>query len=224
MVGKDEMHVFCFFKTPLLKQEFQTYFQKALPFLTFSCLETRSFPPSFLFLEEPTLQELKLYRSYPGICLWKKAIPLPQEDTYPSFVFFQKPLYLPDLLTVFLEKFHALKISSEASDSHALKIGPFLFKKSERSLQHFSSKRSLSLTEKETDILDFLSSRPQGYASRTELLTNIWHLRDNISTRTLESHIYTLRKKIEENPTFPCYLLTEPGGYRLNYESTVTLS
>jgi DNA-binding response OmpR family regulator len=36
-----------------------------------------------------------------------------------------------------------------------------------------------------------------------------------VTTHTIESHIYRLRQKIEQNGAAPAILVTEAGGYKL---------
>jgi DNA-binding response OmpR family regulator len=50
---------------------------------------------------------------------------------------------------------------------------------------------------------------------RRELLTEVWGYNPAVTTHTLETHIYRLRRKIEVNPAKACLLVTEAGGYRL---------
>lgn len=72
----------------------------------------------------------------------------------------------------------------------------------------------IRLTEKEQEILLYLHAHG-GVVDRHALLEEIWGYGANIETHTLETHIYRLRQKIEQNPSEPHYLITHENGYRL---------
>lgn len=76
------------------------------------------------------------------------------------------------------------------------------------------NKKEIRLTEKEVALLECLFLRGGAVVSRQELLEYIWGYGDNIETHTLETHIYRLRQKIEDDPSDPKILLTEENGYR----------
>ena len=73
----------------------------------------------------------------------------------------------------------------------------------------------IRLTEKETDILQFLYQNSDKVVQRDTLLHEVWGYNNKVTTHTLETHIYRLRQKIERNPSVAELLLTEGGGYRL---------
>ncbi len=61
-------------------------------------------------------------------------------------------------------------------------------------------------------IRDSAGAKP---VSREELLTEVWGYNAQVTTHTLETHIYRLRQKIEPNPATAAILVTEGGGYKL---------
>jgi hypothetical protein len=74
---------------------------------------------------------------------------------------------------------------------------------------------AVRLTEKERDILCYLYQKENNEAQRDELLDTIWGYAEGIETHTLETHIYRLRKKIENNPAEPEILITDGSSYKL---------
>tara|TARA_B100001059_G_scaffold196122_1_gene200950 strand:+ start:1225 stop:1887 length:663 start_codon:yes stop_codon:yes gene_type:complete len=79
----------------------------------------------------------------------------------------------------------------------------------------FNEKISLILTEKENEIFCYLleSGRSVG---KNVLLKNIWKYNEGIDTHTLETHIYSLRKKLEKNLEIKNILEHNDKGYLLN--------
>ncbi|MCB1680878.1 MAG: winged helix-turn-helix domain-containing protein [Rhodospirillales bacterium] len=75
--------------------------------------------------------------------------------------------------------------------------------------------RKIKLTEKEVAILEYLHNNPGRIVPRKELLSAVWEYAENVETHTLETHIYRLRQKIEQNPSTPQILCTEESGYIL---------
>ncbi len=76
--------------------------------------------------------------------------------------------------------------------------------------------RELHLTQTEVALLRKLFEERDQAVPREALLQSIWNLGAR-STRTLDTHMARLRKKIEANPASPVHLLTVHGvGYRLS--------
>ena len=73
----------------------------------------------------------------------------------------------------------------------------------------------LRLTEKETAILAHMKAAGGKPVSRQELLEHVWSYVPDVETHTLETHIYRLRQKIEEDPSVPKILITQGDGYVL---------
>ena len=71
------------------------------------------------------------------------------------------------------------------------------------------------LTSLEVDVLRYLIGQDGKVVSRDDLLNRIWGYEKFPTTRTIDNHILKLRKKIEDDPNHPRYILTVyGGGYR----------
>jgi len=71
------------------------------------------------------------------------------------------------------------------------------------------------LTPTEWRILEILLRRPGQLVSSAQLLSGVWGPGFQERTNYLRFHMTRLRRKLEENPSRPRHLLTEPGmGYR----------
>jgi DNA-binding response OmpR family regulator len=74
---------------------------------------------------------------------------------------------------------------------------------------------TLALSPKEFDLLYTLASRPRQALSRSHLLDEVWGEDCDVTTRTVDNHVASLRKKIEENPEEPARIVTVyKVGYR----------
>tara|TARA_B100000073_G_scaffold144950_1_gene119361 strand:+ start:2285 stop:2947 length:663 start_codon:yes stop_codon:yes gene_type:complete len=85
------------------------------------------------------------------------------------------------------------------------------------SRQIFSDTISLILTEKENEIFNFLLNSKTS-VSKNSLLKKIWKYSEGIDTHTLETHIYSLRKKLEKELKVKNILEHKEKGYYLNSE------
>jgi len=75
--------------------------------------------------------------------------------------------------------------------------------------------RELELSRKEFDLLALLVSEGGHVVTREQCMDRIWKDRKKGDSRTLDTHVKRLRKKIEISPAEPIHLITVRGvGYR----------
>jgi len=74
----------------------------------------------------------------------------------------------------------------------------------------------VALTPKELDLLLALLHRRGAVATRLDLLKEVWGHRAAVVSRTVDTHISELRRKLENEPSAPRHILTvHKTGYRL---------
>ena len=77
----------------------------------------------------------------------------------------------------------------------------------------------VALRPKEYELLAALLTRRGRIASRLELLREVWGYGEDVMSRTVDTHVAELRRKLEEDAANPRYLLTvRKTGYRLERE------
>ena len=125
--------------------------------------------------------------------------------------FITKPFRLGALLA----RLRAHIYQHERSDGVVCKIGPYTFNSSSKFLVNNEDAKKIRLTDKETAILKYLYRAGERVVGRDTLLDEVWGYNRDAETHTLETHVYSLRRKIEPVPSKARILLTEPGGYRI---------
>ena len=115
---------------------------------------------------------------------------------------------------VLLARVRAHLRSHEQSEDAVFKIGPYEFRPAVKMLLAEENKK-VRLTEKETNILKYLYRAGGKVVTRSVLLDEVWGYNTGVTTHTLETHVYRLRQKIEQDPANATLLVTDGGGYRL---------
>lgn len=84
----------------------------------------------------------------------------------------------------------------------------------------FRGDEPVDLTPTEFDLLALLVSRPGEVISRNEFLDEVWGTDVHVTLRTVDTHLSSLRRKIEPDPDAPSYIVGVRGvGYR--FEATL---
>ena len=80
----------------------------------------------------------------------------------------------------------------------------------------FRNGEPLHLTTREIDLLKYLHQFEGRPVSRNDILDEVWGMDSEAGSRTVDTHIAMLRKKIEPNPDSPRFILSQRGiGYKM---------
>ena len=120
----------------------------------------------------------------------------------------------PFKFAVLLARIRAQLRQHEASEDAVFAIGPYTFHPGSKLLINQAGKK-VRLTEKETAMLRYLYRAGQKPVARDVLLHEVWGYNSGVTTHTVETHIYRLRQKVEQDAADPALLVTDAGGYKL---------
>jgi len=94
-----------------------------------------------------------------------------------------------------------------------LQVGPVRLDPSRREVE--VHQKPIELSRKEFDLLALLMTHSGQVVTRDGCLNQLWWNKELITTRTLDTHVKRLRRKIESDPANPCHILTVRGvGFR----------
>ena len=90
-----------------------------------------------------------------------------------------------------------------------------IFNRRSRELTFEHNSNNIRLTEKESDIIHCLSVEKK-FIKKVNLLKIVWGFNEKVKTRTLETHIYRLRKKIKNKFGIKDFIVVDKNSYKLN--------
>lgn len=124
-----------------------------------------------------------------------------------------KPFSLPELLARIRAAFRRIKDEPDTPDEYSFGNIRLDFKK----LKAFRGNDEIFLSAREFALMQHLISHEGEAIHRHDLLNEVWGYEAMPTTRTVDNFILDLRKKLEENPSEPKYILSVRGvGYRFN--------
>lgn len=164
----------------------------------------------FLFfvddLEKLDLKELKKIK-YPKIFFSKKSEnfkSIKKDNVLSSFL--ELPVNYQDLEKIIKLAILKFKFLFQSK----VEIGKYNLDKNERTISY--GKKSAKLTERELDIILYLSGKKEG-ATKQEIMKDIWSHGEEIDSHTYETHLYRLRQKLQSKLSDKKFISVEDGKY-----------
>ena len=127
---------------------------------------------------------------------------------YKNFISMKEVLKIRDLLqqiNIFLSK-------NSYEDKSNILIGRYKLDRNSRTISN--GKLFLKLTEREVDLLIYLNDTKKEN-STLDLQKNVWKQSADLETHTVETHIYRLRKKINDTFNDRHFILNTKNGYKV---------
>jgi DNA-binding response OmpR family regulator len=121
----------------------------------------------------------------------------------------------PFALSIFLDSLRAAINIFENSDDGVLSFNRYILYPSRKEIVNCRNDVCTKLTEKEVSILKYLYKNKDKVVDKNDLMQEVWGYAADVATHTVETHIYRLRQKVEQNDLSAQLILTSDGGYQL---------
>jgi hypothetical protein len=122
-------------------------------------------------------------------CVQAKDFPISISISHDKSADLQKPFHISALVHLINQKLKLL--------NNYVYPGNFSFFFAKRLLMN-NQKQSLSITEKEASLLEYLLKNRNKFISKQEILREIWQYKGDLETTTLETHLYSLKVKFKQ--------------------------
>ena len=119
---------------------------------------------------------------------------------------------VPIAISKLIEKINIQSLKIQFNEKSEFIINQYKIDINSREL--IKKKSILKLTEKETNIIIYLS-QSNNPVSVDQLQFNVWGYRSKLETHTVETHIYRLRKKILNKFNDNNFILSLKNGYQI---------
>ena len=147
------------------------------------------------------------------IIVFDDGVDRSQLKKYSNYNFIVKPFRLKQLIDIIKDFF----ISYETQEKNIKISFKLIFRPETKILLDKKNDMTINLTEKESKLLNFILENKEKILKKEEILINVWGISERINTHTLETHIYSLKKKLsnfKHNHSFICS--DNFGGYYFN--------
>ena len=158
------------------------------------------------FIEEAEITNKVLFMVEP-----EKSIIASFGENIENHYFIERPFRIHHLN----KKISTILAKISNSNEETYKIGPFIFFPLKKALI-LREQTKVELTEKEVAILKCLISSGEEAVDRDTLLEQVWNYSPDVTTHTLETHIYRLRQKLEFDSSIPRLILSKDGGFTIS--------
>ncbi len=126
-------------------------------------------------------------------------------------------IFTPFRVKDILEQIEKFDFQRDTQNKRKITFTKFIYDPTTRILS--DKEKSIRFTEKEAKIFQCLFSSKENFVKKKDLLEQVWSYSQDIDTHTLETHIYSLRKKIENQLELQNLInFKEKKGYFLNKE------
>ena len=105
-----------------------------------------------------------------------------------------------------------ISAKSKFSKNSSIEIKNYLLNKNEKKL--YRQNDFIILTEKEIQLLELFLDKKKPI-SKDNILSTVWNYSSDADTHTVETHIYRLRKKINDKFMDEKFILNDKAGYYL---------
>lgn len=123
----------------------------------------------------------------------------------------------PFKLRYFLDELQSSINIFENSENGYLIFNRYIVRPVKKDIFNQRNGELTKLTEKEIAVIKYLYKSGDKIVSKNELLQEVWGYAPDVSTHTIETHIYRLRQKVEHEDPEAQLILTVDGGYKLKF-------